>query len=161
VLLWYRAEVADIQGRHGGTTLSEAQLTKKIRESYAHRGLMPPAPATVAKHLKIAVNFTEVGLAAMMDVTYLNNRGPKHQDHQAFDHKKLTKKMLERQEFLDMNANQQEVYVLRIARGQCKNQIYTKDELDLLDNIVVSVAEEIARVEEIAPREKWCPTFKG
>lgn len=75
-----------------------------------------PARATVLKYVKIAVNFTDLGLAAMKDVSYLNGRPTSHPDHKLFDFKRVTLKMICREEFQQMNANEQEVYVFRLAK---------------------------------------------
>lgn len=78
--------------------------------------LHAPAKATVAKYIKMGLSFTNLGLEAMKDVTYLNGRDPKHADHTTFDHKRVTLKMITRNEFYEMNGHEQEVYVFRIAK---------------------------------------------
>lgn len=50
---------------------------------------------------------------------------------------------------------------VKSARGQCPNQIYTDEEMKTLDEIAFSVAQEIAKVDKILPRDKWTPAFKG
>lgn len=76
----------------------------------------PPAKATLTKYVTMALKFTEEGLEAFKDVTYLNGRPTSHPDHKLFDYKRVTIKMVTRDQFYEMNGCEQEAYVFRLAK---------------------------------------------
>lgn len=76
----------------------------------------PPAKVTLQKYIRIAVNFSDLGLDAMKDVTYLNGRPKGHPDFKLYNHKRLTLKMCNRDELHQMEGPRQEVYIYRLAK---------------------------------------------
>lgn len=76
----------------------------------------PPASATLKKWIGLALNLTDFGLEALKDVSYLNGRDSKHPDRKNLDFKRVTLKLLCRQEFHNMSKWEQGVYIYRLAR---------------------------------------------
>lgn len=74
-------------------------------------GQTPPSRPTVVKYLKMALQITDLGLDAMLDVTHLDGRPEGHADYKLYDHKRLTVKMINRPVFLEMGDEEQEVYI--------------------------------------------------
>lgn len=68
------------------------------------------------KYVKLALGFSELAIEALKDVTYLNGRPAHHPDHKTFDYKRVTLKLVCRDEFHKMNQFEQEAYVYRLAK---------------------------------------------
>lgn len=76
----------------------------------------PPASPTLKKWISLALNVTDYGLDALKDVSFLPGRDSKHPDRKSLDFKRVTLKLVCREEFQKMNKWEQAVYVYRLAK---------------------------------------------
>ncbi|CAN0347917.1 unnamed protein product, partial [Ectocarpus sp. 6 AP-2014] len=79
-VLWYRSGISAIQ-QENSKELLISQLANKIKDEFTSMKQTPPAKATLTKYVTMALKFTEEGLEALTDVTYLNGRPTSHPDH--------------------------------------------------------------------------------